>query len=276
MGFESVIIPLTALTLIDGFVNMSSTQPEAIPSESKAIATTSSGTAVQGIPLVVSVPTILVVSVIFFTVLNYLFPVFIIAEELRRPFPPDGIAAVREIAFARCRLTNTLLAIASVTLVLAIVLPLAMILTKRFPQQALRNLIPVAVASSAVACLGVLLGHAVMEFTTPQGLGITRTFLAHWFEFGFLGTAIGLSIACAIGNAKLGIDICIKGMITGLIAATLFDLVSVVMPQTRLDTLIPGGALWGSHDTFLIGLYVAFLLPPLALGFRKFEQKAKA
>lgn len=255
---------------------MSSSQSEAVASETITHSPSQTSVAVPGIPLGISVPTILAVSLILFAALNFVFPVFIIAEELRRPFPPDGIAAVREIAFARCRLTNTLLAIATVTLVLAIALPLAMILTKRFPHSALKNLIPVAVLSSALASLGVMLGHAVMEYTTPQGLGITRTFLAHWFEFGFLGAAVGLSIAVALGNAKLGTDICIKGLLTGLIAATLFDLVSVVMPQTRLDTLIPGGALWGSHDTSLIALFVAFLLGPLALGFRKFEKTPRA
>ena len=66
-----------------------------------------------------------------------------------------------------------------------------------------------------------------------------------------------------------------KGLVTGLIAATIFDLMSVVLPHVRIDTLIPGGVLWGTHDSTLIAMWVAFLLLPLAIGLRKLGPKPK-
>ena len=205
---------------------------------------------------------------ISFAVLNSVFPVWVIAQELLAQMPPEGVAKVREVAFARSRLTNTLLAVSVISLTIAILLPTALILAKRVQPSAFAYLIPRAVFSSLVACLGVLLGHAVMELTTSYTLGMTRTFLAHWFEFGLFGVAIGLSVGLATGNRKLVADACMKGLITGLISATIFDLASIVMPRARLDALIPGGVLWGSHDSTLIVMWVSFLILPLAIGLR--------
>lgn len=228
---------------------------------------------VFAIPLSISVPVLLVVGAISFALLNSVFPVFVIAEELLAQMPPEGVASVRENAFARCRLTNTLLVMSTISLAVAILLPAALILAKRVHRRALTNLIPVAVGSSLVSCSGVLLAHAVMELTTPSMLGMTRTFLAHWFVFGLFGVAIGMSIGFATGDRKLATDACQKGLLTGLLAGTVFDLLSVVMPQARLDTLIPGGVLWGTHDSMLIAMWVIFLLLPLAIGLRSIGQK---
>jgi hypothetical protein len=233
-------------------------------------------TSALAIPWSISLPVLLVVGSVSFAVLNSAFPVFVIAQELLAQMPPDGVAKVRETAFARCRLTNTMLAVSTISLGLAILLPATLIITKRVHQRAVQYLIPVAVASSLVSCIGVLLGHAVMELTASHTLGMTRTFLAHWFEFGIFGAGIGLSVGMAIGNRELAINACQKGLVTGLIAATIFDLISVVLPHARIDTLIPGGVLWGSHDSTLIAMWVAFLLLPLAIGLRKIGQKAKS
>ncbi len=228
------------------------------------------------IPLSISLPILLLVIGATFAVLNSAFPVFVIAQELLAQMPPDGVAKVRETAFARCRLTNTMLAVSTISLGLAILLPATLIITKRVHRRAVQYLIPVAVASSLVSCIGVLLGHAVMEFTASHTLGMTRTFLAHWFEFGIFGAGIGMSVGMAIGDRQLTMNACQQGLVTGLIAATVFDLISVVLPHARIDTLIPGGVLWGTHESMLIAMWVAFLLLPLAIGLRKIGQKAKS
>ena len=236
---------------------------------------TSESNSAFAIPLSISLPILLIVGGAAFAVLNSEFPVFVIAEELQAQMPPDGVAKVRETAFARCRLTNSLLAVSTISLAVAILLPAALILTKRVHRRAFQYLIPVAVGSSLVSCIGVLLGHAVMELTGSQTLGMTRTFLAHWFEFGLFGVGIGMSAGMALGDRKLAMDASQKGLVTGLIAATVFDLMSVVLPHVRIDTLIPGGVLWGTHDSTLIAMWVAFLLLPLAIGLRKLGPKPK-
>ena len=225
------------------------------------------------IPVSISLPILLVVGCAAFAILNSVFPMFVITGELLTQMPPDGVAKVRETAFARCRLTNSLLAVSTISLAVAILLPTTLILTKRIHRRAFKYLIPVAVGSSLVACSGVLLGHTVMELTSSHTLGMTRTFLAHWFEFGLFGVGIGMSVGMAIGDRKLAMDALQKGLVTGLIAATIFDLMSVVMPNVRIDTLIPGGVLWGTHDSTLIAMWVAFLLLPLAVGLRKLGPK---
>jgi hypothetical protein len=163
--------------------------------------------------------------------------------------------------------------VATISLAIGILLPAALIFAKRVHRRALLYLIPVAVGCSIVACIGVLLAHAIMELTSSSTLGMTRTFLAHWFEFGLFGVGVGMSVGLALGNRKLAMDACQKGLITGLLAATIFDLSSIVMPQARLDSLIPGGVLWGTHDSMLIAMWVAFLILPLAFGLRRIGPK---
>ncbi len=225
------------------------------------------------IPLSLTLPVVLVFGIVAFWLLNSLFPVFIIAEELRRPFPPDGVALVREIAFARARLTNTLLAFSCLTFALTVVLPIALVLAKRVQAKSIQYTVGIALGCSLLACIGVLLAHAVMELTTSHSLGITRTFVAHWLEFGFFGLAVGLAAGYPIGGWRIALDAAQRGLVAGLISATVFDLTSVVVPRFRLDSLIPGGVLWGSRDSVLIAIWVAFLLIPLAIAFQSIGTK---
>lgn len=227
------------------------------------------------IPLSISLPTLLLAGGVSFAVLISFFPVFSIADELLAQMPPDGVAKARENAFARNRFTNALLAVSVVSLAVTILLPAGLIFAKRVRHSALSYLIPVAVASSFIACVGVLLAHAIMELTSSATLGMTRTMLAHWIEFGLFGVAVGTSIGFAIGDRAIAIDACKKGLLAGLIAATVFDLISVAMPRIRIDVLIPGGVLRGTQDPILIVIWVMFLLLPLAIAFRSIGQKPK-
>ena len=223
-----------------------------------------------GIPLGLGLGVLFGVSIVYFSVLNGLFPVFRIADQLLKQFPPEGVASVRETAFARCRLTNSLLAIATCSFATGLLLPSSLILIKRIERSALAYLIPGAVGSALLACVGVGLAHCVMEFTSSTSLGITKTFLTHWIEFGFFGAGIGVAVGIALSDVNGAVQ---RGLVTGLISATLFDLISVVMPQTRLDSLIPGGVLWGSHDSTVIAMWVGFLLLPLGIGMQKLGVK---
>jgi len=226
-------------------------------------------------PLAISLPILFLVAVVSFLLLHYAFPIFVIDNALHAQNPPDPVAVAREKAFSRARLTNSLLAFSTISFIVAIALPASLILTKRIHQNAIRYLIPIAVGSALVSCLGVFFGHLVMELTTSYTLGMTRTFIGHWLVFGFFGLAIGMAVGLAIGGQKLVAQACQQGFITGLIAATLFDLMSVVVPRAQIDSLFPGGVLWGGRDALVVASWVGLLLLPLAIGLRKFGKRTK-
>lgn len=220
------------------------------------------------LPLAISLPILLVVAILWFLILNYVFPIFVIADELLGQQPPDPIAVAREKAFSRARLTNSLLAFATIAFVVATVWPVSLVLMKRIPSIGIRYLMPVALVSVLIACLGVVFGHLVMELTNPQTLGITRTFLGHWLVFGFFGLAIGFAMGVAMGGRKLVGKACERGIMTGLISATIFDLLSAVSPRSQIDSLFPGGVLWGGRDPWVVAAWIGLLLLPLAFGLR--------
>lgn len=226
-------------------------------------------TATRYLPLSISISVLFVVGCLAFLVLNFVFPVFVIADELLAPTPPEAVAVAREKAFARARLTNSLLAFSVISFIVATAWPTGLVLMKRLPKHAMRYLIPTALGSAFIACLGVVFGHLVMELTTSFTMGMTRTFLAHWLVFSFFGLAIGMAIGVAIGDRKITSEACQRGFVTGLISATVFDLISVVIPKAQVDTLFPGGVLWGGRDAMIVAAWVGLLLMPLAFALRK-------
>ncbi len=61
-------------------------------------------------------------------------------------------------------------------------------------------LIPMALLAGVLTCVGLALGHLVLELEAAKSLGIGRTFLARWLEFAFLGGGIGAAVGAAVGG----------------------------------------------------------------------------
>lgn len=193
------------------------------------------------------------------------FPLFIPAAELLRPFPPDEIAVARESAFRQGRLTNSLAALGLGSLVISSLLPASLLVMGHAPRRATKSVIGYAIVSALLACVGVGLAHLLMESTTQASFGITRTFIAHWLEFTLFGAGVGLAVGAAVGGRSGAVDRAQRGAIAGFLGATTFDLICVLLPRVQVDSLVPGGVLWGNKDLTPLALWVATLLLGLAI-----------
>ena len=142
----------------------------------------------------------LVVGGLLFGLVSVAFPLFFPGPELLVTFPPDEIVTARERAFSIGRIGNAGLALGLCMFVSALLIPF--VAQKSASRRSVPSVLISALISTTITCIGTLLAFLLMEYTTPNMLGISRTFMAHWLQFAAFGAGIA-----ALIKKFAGIDI---------------------------------------------------------------------
>ena len=225
-------------------------------------------------PVVPTIAVLAVTGAVLFAVMNWFFPLVTPTVEQLQPFPPDAIALAREWSFTLGRWLNPLAAITACAFVLALALPLVTPSQQAVKPGLMKNVLG-AILAALVAAVGVTLAWLATEYIAlSRDYAMLKTVLGHCIEISFFTAAVAMAVGAFQGGRAVAADNASRGILIGFLAAIVFDLLLVMAPRTNVDSLFPGGVIWGNRDPYILAIWIGLplfcvLLTLLGVGRRK-------
>lgn len=211
-------------------------------------------------PLVPTVAVLAVAGVALFGLMAWFFPLVTPTEEQLRPFPPDEIALARERSFALGRWLNPLISMTAFAFVLSLILPLVTA-SQQPAKPGLMKILLWAMGAALLTLVGVTLAWLVTEFIhLPKDYTMLQTVLGHCLEIGFFTAAVAMAVGAFQGGRVVATDNASRGFLIGFLTAIAFDVVAVMFPRAQVDSLFPGGVIWGNRDPYILAVWIGVLV----------------
>lgn len=231
------------------------TIPASAAIDSQRIAVVSRPTAV-----VPTLAVLVVFGLVLFGIMTWLFPLVTPTEEQLRPFPPEEISIAREHSFALGRWLNPLIALTASAFVLSLILPLVTS-SQQAAKPGMTKIVMWAIGAALLTAVGVTVAWLVTEFIKlPKDYTMLKTVAGHCIELSFFTAAIAMAVGAFQGGRPVAVDNASRGILIGFLAAIVFDLVAVMAPRAQVDTLFPGGVIWGNRDPYALAAWIGLLM----------------
>ena len=208
----------------------------------------------------------------FFGIYQAVFPIYRVPKDLLQMFPSEEDAAAREVAFNWARAIHAAISLGTLGLLLGGLLGAGEAATRRFAGGTLARLVAAAILSTALGCLGGLLGSYIWIRTVPFHLDhqLGWAMVSQICMMGLLGIGVGLAVGLVIGRGRTLLSAAVAGSAAGVLAAILFPIVfGLLLPHVATDVVIPdgsGGIFGCVSQRGLFGLIGWIGFPVVAIG----------
>ena len=210
--------------------------------------------------VVPTVAVLVVVGLVLFGAMTSFFPLVTPTEEQLQPMPPEGISIAREWSFTLGRWLNPLISLTACAFVLSLILPLVTPSQQAAKPGLMKNVIW-AILAALLMAVGVTLAWLATEFIPlPQNYAMLKTIVGHCIVISFFTAAVSMAVGALQGGRAVAADNASRGFLIGFLAAVAFDLLVAMAPRTNVDSLFPGGVIWGNRDPYILAIWIGLLL----------------
>lgn len=219
---------------------------------------------------------IVVAGLALFGTLTALFPLHTPAPELLVAMPPPEISIARESALSLGRLINPLIALTTFAFVLAMVIPLVS-RSYRSPAPGIAQIALWAVVAALLTAVGIAIGWGFGEFVSlPSDYSMLKPIIGHSFVIGLFSAGVCMAVGAYRGGKADAGEHASRGFLFGLIAAIAMNMLASMAPRMSMETLLPGGPIWGKRDPIALGIFISVLLLAVLVTLVGVGRKSKA